>query len=217
MNDYRTEYGYFAAEGSEYVITNPNTPMPWVNVICPGRYGVVISQAGGGFSWLDHAGLNRLTRWQQDLIKDEQGKYIFIKDEESGKIWSVTFQPVKAEYEQYNCIQGIGYTKFINKTDGIKTSLTIFVPPDDSLEVWALNITNESGRPRKLKVISYLEWCLDAAPSVEFRELHNLFIETRALSCGDILASKRVWSSVSKDGEWFKPRKAYNWITGARK
>ena len=67
--------GGFSADGREYVITRPDTPKPWVNVICPGDYGAVISQAGSGYSWKSHATYNRLTRWEQDLVRDEWGKY----------------------------------------------------------------------------------------------------------------------------------------------
>ena len=202
MSQYRNKYGYFREEGREYAITRPDTPKPWVNIMCPGDYGMVISQAGGGYSWLKHAQLNRVTRWQQDLLKDDFGKYIYIKDAETGALWSPTWQPVKAPYDHYLCVHGIGYTVFEYETGGIRAELTVFVPPAKSMEVWSLKIKNLSGRKRTLEVYSYLEWCLDAASSVEFRELHNLFIETGA-SSGTLTATKRVWAVPNEEGQFF--------------
>jgi len=203
MNNFKNKYGYFSPDGKEYIITDPKTPRPWVNVICPSEYGIIVSQTGGGFSWKTHTKLNRLTRWQQDLIKDDNGKYIFIKDTESGDLWSATWQPVQKEYEEYKCAHGIGYSRFENKTEGISSQLTVFVPPEDSLEVWRLVIKNESDKERKLQVSSYLEWCLGASASVEHRELHNLFIETKTCKDRKITAGKRVWSILNENDQFF--------------
>ena len=70
-------YGEFDASGKSYRITDANTPMPWVNVICNGRYGVVVSQNGGGFSFYDDAQHNVLTRWEMDLVRDCYGKFLY--------------------------------------------------------------------------------------------------------------------------------------------
>src|SRR3989338_8659668 len=80
---FESAYGYFTEDGREYVITRPDTPRPWVNVICNGDYGLIESQAGSGFSWLDNSNLSRITRWDQDLITDMWGKYIYLRDQES--------------------------------------------------------------------------------------------------------------------------------------
>ena len=90
MSKFSTKYGYFTDDGNEYVITTPKTPRPWVNVISNGSYGIVVSQTGGGFSWDVHSEFNRITRWHQDLIQDNWGKYIFIKNNETGEVWSPT-------------------------------------------------------------------------------------------------------------------------------
>jgi len=66
---FKTKYGYFDAVGREYVITRWDTPAPWVNVVSNGDYGFVVSQAGGGYCWRSHASLNRITRWNQDLVR----------------------------------------------------------------------------------------------------------------------------------------------------
>jgi len=113
----RTALGHFSSDGREYVIETPHTPRPWINVISNGDYGFTVSQAGSGYSWRTHAQLNRITRWEQDLIKDEWGKYIYIR-EGPGQIWSAGWKPVCAEPEHYRCTHGIGYTLIESKNRG---------------------------------------------------------------------------------------------------
>ena len=117
---YETEYGYFNPQGNEYIIKTPRTPKPWINVLSNGRYGLTISQCGGGFSWLDHSEFNRITRWHQDLVKDDWGKYIYVRDNDTGEFWSPTWLPVKTELDEYQCRHGFGYTVFHSRFATIK-------------------------------------------------------------------------------------------------
>src|SRR5262245_28703966 len=94
---FETPYGHFSADGREYVITRPDTPRPWANVICPKDYGTVITQGGSGYSWKTHATFNRITRWEQDLVRDAWGKYLYCRDRGSDAVWSLAWQPVKAK------------------------------------------------------------------------------------------------------------------------
>jgi cellobiose phosphorylase len=202
IRKFETKYGYFTEKGREYVITNHRTPRPWINVISNGNYGLVISQVNGGFSWITHSNLNRLTRWSQDLIQDNWGKYIYLKDEESGIYWSPTIQPVLKEVDEYSCRHGIGYTVFKSRYQNILANLRIFVPFDHDLEIWTLNITNLSERPRKLGIYTYLEWCLGVAPD-NHREFHKTFMETEFDEKKQIiLARKRLWEIPSPQGHW---------------
>ncbi|HTK31309.1 MAG TPA: glycosyl hydrolase family 65 protein [Candidatus Saccharimonadaceae bacterium] len=194
-----TRYGHFSADGREYVITRPDTPRPWVNVICPGRYGTVISQVGSGYSWLDHASFNRLTRWEQDLVRDAWGRYLYVRDRDSGRVWSLTWQPVQAKGARYVCRHGIGYTTFESSCDEIEARLTVFVPPDDTLEIWRIELRNTSRRKRRLDVFSYFEWNLGPSPDTH-REFHRLFIETEYVaSAGALLATKRL-NTIAEHG-----------------
>jgi cellobiose phosphorylase len=185
-------FGHFSSEGDRYIITRPDTPRPWVNVICPGDYGLVISQAGGGYSWRTHAGLNRATRFDQDLITDHSGKFIYIRDEADGSFWSPTWQPVGADYDMYQCEHGIGYTRFHHQRNAVTSDVLIFVPPGEPLEIWRLELTNESNRERHLSLWTYLEWCLGAPDA--HREFHRTFIETDLSSTESaIFARKHLW------------------------
>ena len=201
MSNFRTRYGSFSQDGTEYVITTPATPRPWINVISNGDYGFTVSQTGGGYSWRAHAQLNRLTRWEQDLVRDEWGKFIYIRDEKDN-LWSAGWKPVCAAPDSYRCRHGIGYTVIESKNFGIETSLLMFVPNDAPLEVWKLKVRNVSRRVRKLNFYTYMEWGLGQAPDWH-REFHRSFIETaydeRART---IYATKRLWEVPTGRGHW---------------
>ncbi len=204
--EFRSEYGFFSKDGEEYVITRPDTPKPWVNVISNGDHGLIVSQTGGGYSWRTHATFNRLTRWEQDMVRDEWGKYIYIRDSDKGDWWSLTWKPVCRPPERYECRHGLGYTSISSLNDGIESSVTLFIPPDESLEIWLVKLRNLSGRHRQLSLFSYFEWLLGVAPDWH-REFHRLFIETRFdAALGAIMATKRLWELPGTKGErWNSP------------
>ncbi len=199
---FETKYGYFTEDGKEYVITDYRTPRPWVNVISNGDYGLVISQVNGGFSWKTHANLNRLTRWQQDLLQDNWGKFIYLRDEKNGTYWSPTVQPVLNELDEYACHHGIGYTIFHSKKNNIETEFKIFIPFDDNLEIWTLKLKNLGDTERIIGVYTYLEWALGVSPD-NHREFHKTFLETEFDEENQVLlAKKRLWEIPSQHGHW---------------
>jgi len=174
---FKTKYGYFSSDGSEYIITSPKTPAPWVNVVCNGEYGFVMSQTGSGFSWVKDSKLSRITRWVQDLVTDSWGRYIYIRDEE-GDFWSPTWKPVCKKLENYCVHYGTGYNIYKSRYKDISTELICFVPPNDPLEVWKLSIKNHSNKERNLNLFSYLEWCLGNGEDMH-REFQKTFIGTK--------------------------------------
>ena len=197
------KYGYFSNDGKEFVITNPETPRPWVNVISNGDFGVVISQAGGGFSWKEHVNLNRLTRWFQDLIKDDWGRWLYLRDVETNEFYSLSYQPVQHPFKSYKVRHGLGYSVFEQEfEEGWRTKWTIFIPKDAPIEVWLVTIENQSSRRKVVNLSSYLEWNLGAAPDIN-REFHKLFINTRYnKQLNAILAEKVLWEVKSERGHW---------------
>ncbi len=193
MSLFQTEYGYFSAEGNEYVITRHDTPMPWINVISNGDYGLVVSQVGSGYSWRTHASMNRLTRWEQDLVRDRWGKYLYLRDAETGEFWSATWHPCAGKLQDYRVRHGWGYSVFEARHGAIVSTLTMFVPLEDPCEVWLLRLRNDGTSPRRLQVFSYLEWLLGTAPDWH-REFRRLFIETRYQpDAGALLATSVMW------------------------
>jgi len=175
---FESKYGYFTKEGLEYVMTRPDPPRPWVNVISNGDYGIVESQTGSGFSWRENAQLSRITRWEQDLIKDNWGKYLYVRDRETGEFWSGTWKPCMPEFDFFEVRHGLGYSVLKSRYKKIWTEKIIFVDPKDPVEVWWVRITNEDSRPKHLSVFSYFEWCLGNANDTH-REFHKTFIETQ--------------------------------------
>ncbi|MEK6650195.1 MAG: glycosyl transferase family 36, partial [Bacteroidota bacterium] len=199
---FETEAGYFTPDGSEFVITTPRTPRPWANVVSNGDTGFIVSQAGGGYSWRTNAQVNRITRWEQDVIKDEWGKFLYLQDLESGSVWSAAWKPVCEEPEHYEVRYGAGYATFVSRLFGIESTWTMFIPVDDPVEVWRLTVRNRSRRRRRLRLMTYMEWCLGAAPDWH-REFHKCFIETSYdRSHNALVATKRLWEVPSHRGHW---------------
>jgi cellobiose phosphorylase len=203
MEKFSTKYGHFSEDGNEYIIKTYKTPRPWINVISNGDYGLVISQAGGGFSWKTHSEFNRLNRWHQDLVQDNWGKYFYIKDNDTNEVWSPAWMPVKTEPDFFECHHGFGYSTFISEYKKVKIVLTVFIPVSDNLEIWNFYIENKSSVQKNLSVYSYLEWCLGSSAD-HHREFHKTFLETGFDAEQNVMtASKRLWEIPLGDrGHW---------------
>ncbi len=197
---FESAYGGFSEDGKEYVITTPLTPRPWGNIISNGDFGMMISQTGSGYSWRGNAGQNRITRSFQDLIRDNWGKYFYIRDLRRNVYWSATYKPVMHPYQSFRVVHGIGYSKFTQRIEDIESELTVFVAAHDPVEVFRLKLSNASQEARELDVTSYAEWLLGFAPD-EHREFHKLFIETSAdVAAGAVYARKCLWNFPDGQG-----------------
>ncbi|MBL8133482.1 MAG: glycosyl transferase family 36 [Anaerolineae bacterium] len=197
---FENPYGYFTQDGREYIITTPLTPRPWGNVISNGDYSMMVSQTGSGYSWRGNAGQNRITRSFQDLVKDNWGKYFYIRDLQRQTWWSAAYKPVMRPYQRFEVVHGLGYSRFIQQVEDIESTLTVFVAADAPLEVFRLTLSNMSGETRHLDVTSYAEWLLGFAPD-EHREFHRLFIETSAdINRHAVFARKCLWGFPDDKG-----------------
>lgn len=157
-------YGHFSPDGKEYIITNPRTPSPWINYIYNGRYFSTISNNGGGISYYKSPLHGRITRYRiNEVPPDRPGKYIYIKDRESGETWSLTWQPVGKHADCYKVAHGFGYTRAEASVNAIESSVLYFVPQDDDQEIWKTTLKNLSSKPRKLSVYGYVELALGHA------------------------------------------------------
>ncbi len=189
------KYGYFSDDQMSYIITDWRTPKPWINVMSNGRWGLTLSQTGGGYSWLTHAMLNRITRWNQDIISDDYGKYVFLRDNSSGSKWSLTPQPLQPEYEKFRCVHGLGYTKFETAFQGIETEQCVFVPQKLDCEVWRVTVKNTTEKPRDLTLTTYLELVLGVFPDWH-REFNKTFIRTNYDARSNaIMADNTLWQA----------------------
>ncbi|MFX1482059.1 MAG: GH36-type glycosyl hydrolase domain-containing protein [Promethearchaeota archaeon] len=160
------EYGHFSKDNMEYIITRPDTPTPWINYLGNSEYCAMISNTAGGYSFHIDPRNRRITRYRYNSMPtDRPGRYIYIKDSETGEYWSPTWQPTLSKLDKYECRHGLGYTKFSSSFAGIETEVTYFVPVDSNLEIWVLKLKNSSlSQDRWAKVFSYSEFCLWEAP-----------------------------------------------------
>ena len=154
-------FGRFDDERREYVITRPDTPLPWINYLGSEDYLGLISNTAGGYSFYRDARLRRLTRYRYNNAPlDVGGRYVYIRDDDSGAYWSPSWQPVGGELEDYSCRHGLGYTVIGSRTSGIRTETTYFVPAGETLEIWRVRVTNERAEPARLSLFSAVEWSL---------------------------------------------------------
>jgi cellobiose phosphorylase len=196
-------YGHFSEDGREYVITDPRTPRPWVNVVASPRAGFVVSQTGSGFSFLENSQLAVVTRWRQDLVEDLSGKFLYARDADSGDVWSLSPAPVWARFDSFACRHGLGYTAFETSRSGIEATWTLFCHAEEAAEIWRVTLRNSSGRRRTLRLCGFLEWCCGVAPSPR-REFGKLFLETRFdEDRRAIVARNHMWDVPSgRFGHW---------------
>jgi cellobiose phosphorylase len=196
-------YGRFSPDGSEYWITDPRTPRPWVNVIANPRLGLVVSQTGSGFTWIDNSQLAVITRWQQDLVQDSSGKFLYLRDAASGEAWSLSPAPMWPVLDLYRCRHGLGYTTFETVHRGIAAQWTLFVHASDPVEFWRVELRNLDDRPRSLELTGFLEWNMGMAPSPR-REFGKLFLETWFdRERGAVFARNHMWEvPSSRWGHW---------------
>lgn len=196
-------YGEFVEDGRAFRILNPRTPRPWVNVISNPGFGLIVSQTGSGFTWVENCQLAALTRWEQDLIRDSSGKFLYLRDSHSGEVWSASPAPMWGAWDEFECCHGLGYTTFAMRAHGIASRWTLFVHPAEPVELWLIELTNESGEERHLELIPYLEWNCGVAPSPR-REFAKLFIENKFdAGLGIVQAFAHMWDVPSpRWGHW---------------
>lgn len=154
--------GGFTRDGKEYVITLARgqvTPAPWANVLANPAFGTLISESGSAYTWSENAHEFRLTPWHNDPVGDTSGEALYLRDEETGYVWSPTPLPA-AGPAHYVVRHGFGYSVFETRVEGILSELWIYVAVDAAVKFSVLKLRNESGRPRKLSVTGYVEWVL---------------------------------------------------------
>lgn len=172
------KFGYFDDATREYVITNPRTPWPWINYLGTEDFFSLISNTAGGYSFCKDAKFRRITRYRYNNVPmDSGGKYFYIKDGDLA--WSPGWKPCRTDLDSYECHHGLNYTRIIGEKNGILTSVVYFVPLKTWAEVQMLTLTNNSKSNRKLKIFSFVEWCLWNAAS----DMENF---QRNLSTGEV-------------------------------
>ncbi|HEY5161058.1 MAG TPA: glycosyl hydrolase family 65 protein [Gaiellaceae bacterium] len=154
-------YGHFDDGRREYVITRPDTPLPWINYLGSEAYFGIISNTAGGYSFYRDARLRRLTRYRYNNVPfDLGGRYLYLRDSASGDFWSPSWQPTQSELEDYECRHGMGYSAISSCRNGIEAETLYFVPLGENLEIWRMRVTNKRDGEAKLSLFSAVEFCL---------------------------------------------------------
>jgi cyclic beta-1,2-glucan synthetase len=158
--------GGFAEDGKEYVVIlgpGQSTPAPWVNVIANPHFGFDVSADGAGCTWSLNSREHRLTPWSNDPVGDRGGQVLYLRDEETGELWSPTAAPIRDEAATYIARHGWGYSRFEHSDRGLDLALVEYVPLADPVKISRLTIRNVSGRRRRLSVTAYVEWVLGSS------------------------------------------------------
>jgi cellobiose phosphorylase len=154
-------YGYFDDDRREYVITRPDTPVPWINYLGTDEHFGTVSNTAGGYSWHLDARLRRLTRYRYNNVPgDSGGRYLYLRDDGTGEYWSPSWQPTKTPLDDYECRHGLSYTTITSARAGITAKTVYFVPRGENLEVWRVAVTNNRETTAELSLFSSVEFAL---------------------------------------------------------
>ncbi|WP_371868246.1 GH36-type glycosyl hydrolase domain-containing protein [Pseudoduganella rivuli] len=184
--------GGFTPDGREYVIiTNAQqrTPAPWSNVLANPQFGSVISESGQAYTWQENAHEFRLTPWHNDPVSDGSGEAFYIRDEQSGQVWSPSALPARGSGD-YVTRHGFGYSVFEHTEAGITTELTVFVALDAPVRYSVVKVRNESLVNRRLSVTGYVEWVLG-----DMRSKSGMHIITEVDAASGALLAKNPYNT----------------------
>jgi cellobiose phosphorylase len=184
----------------ERIFKTPNTPVPEVQLLSNGRYHVMITNAGGGYSRFQDMAV---TRWREDSTRDNWGTFCYIRDVISGEFWSTAYQPTLKQPERYEAIFSDAKVEFRRRDNEINTHTQIAVSPEDDIELRRIRITNRSRRLREIDITSYAEIVL-AVPAAD--ELHpafsNLFVQTEIIRERQTILCTRRPRSKDEPSHW---------------
>ena len=155
------KYGYFDQTNREYVIDKIDVPVSWTNYIGVNDMCGVFNHTAGGYLFYKSPEFHRITRFRPNGVPmDRPGHYVYVRDDETGDYWTLSWQPVgkNPDSAKYVCRHGLSYIKYQCEYSGIWGEQTLFIPLDDPVEIWDVKLRNDSGRKRKLSVFSYVEF-----------------------------------------------------------
>ncbi len=182
------------------IFTEPNTQTPEVHLLSNGRYHVMVTNSGGGYSrWRDLA----VTRWREDVTCDCWGSFIYLRDLDSGDFWSTAYQPTLSKADYFEAIFGQGRAEYRRRDQAVETHTEISVSPEDDVEIRRVTLTNQSSRTRHIEVTSYAEVVL--APlnaDLAHRAFSNLFVQTEILPAQQAILSTRRRRTPEEQPPW---------------
>lgn len=208
-------YGYFDEKNKEYVITRPDTPAPWANYLGSPEYGAIISNNAGGYSFVKSGANGRILRYHFN-DDDKPGRYIYLRDDETGDFWSASWQPVGKDLKDYEseCHHGTAYTRLDAKYAGIKSEALYYVPLNKTHEVWRLKVTNTSEKVRKISTFGYAEFTNDSNYEQDQVNLQYTLFITRTYFKGNKIL-QAINENEQKDAEGSNHKERFFGLVGA--
>lgn len=184
--------GGFSADGREYVIVvepGAPTPAPWSNVIANPVLGTVVSESMAGYTWGENAHEYRLTPWHDDPVSDSGGEAFYLRDEDTGHLWSPTPLPCRGA-GAYRVRHGFGYSVYEHAEDGIASELWLFVDSTLAVKYSVLRLRNLSGRVRRLSATGYVEWVL-----ADLRERACMHVVSDVDAASGVLTARNAYNA----------------------
>jgi len=182
------------------VFSDPNTRIPEVHLLSNGRYHVMATNAGGGYSrWRDLA----VTRWREDATADGWGTFVYLRDRESGRFWSTAHQPTLQKAEHYEVVFVQGRAEYRRRDHAIETRTEICVSPEDDIEIRRITLTNQSSDTRSVEVTTYAEVVM--APlnaDLAHRSFSNLFVQTEVMPDRQAIICHRRSRTPGETSPW---------------
>lgn len=193
---YYNEYGAFSEDGKEYLIKinkENRLPIVWSHIMANEKFGTLVTENMGGYTWYKNSRLNRITSWHNQPNLDIPSEVIYLKDLETKKAWSLGLNPMPDD-KNYNIIYGFGYVKYIHKSNGIEQELEVFVPKEDSIKVQILRLKNMTLNRKKLKIVYY------AKPVLGENELKSdEYIDLKFDENNNIICAQNLYNTEFKD------------------
>ncbi|MDB6090754.1 MAG: putative Cyclic beta 1-2 glucan synthetase [Gammaproteobacteria bacterium] len=186
--------GGFAADGHEYVTILRDgecTPAPWINVVANPEFGFQVSAEGAGYTWARNSRDNQLTAWSNDPVSDRPGEALYLRDDDTGALWTPTALPIRHPSGAYVARHGQGYSRFEHTQLGIALELLQFVPLEAPIKISRLTIRNLSSRTRRLSVTGYVEWVLGST-----RGASAPFVATEIDEVTGAMFARNLWSGT---------------------
>ncbi len=215
---YYNEYGGFSSDGKQYLIrVNKNNRLPtvWSHIMANDKFGTVVTENMGGYTWFKNCRLNRVSSWENKPSYDIPSEIIYLKDEETKKTWSLGLNP-KPNDKNYNVIYGFGFAKYIHKSNGIEQELEVFVPKEDSCKIGILNLKNTTQSRKKIKLYYYIKpvigedelksdsnICVNLDNNSNLVEAKNLYREEMEQTKIYISSSEKIKSYTSNKNFFF--------------
>lgn len=193
-------WGGFSANGKEYTMLiegNKHLPAPWINVLSNPSFGALVSELGTGYTFWRNSRECKLTPWSNDPVLDPPGELGFLRDEESGRYWTLT--PGSGHIASpYLVTHGLGYTLFRHERESIRHELTMYVPLADPVKIMRLKLTNASDAQRTLSVTYYAEWVIGVK-----RQSNASYVSTRWHEDAEIMTASNHYQETFREATPF--------------